>query len=228
VELLQRDGEAVGFETQMWGKDGTPATVQLSGKVIEIEGEEYIIGDIHDISAQKELAKHFERMASHDPLTGLPNRRLLGDRLNQAIAQCQRSGRQVAVCYVDLDGFKAVNDRFGHEAGDHLLIEIKRRLVGCVRRSDTVARLGGDEFVVLLVGLPGEDECLRILDRLLTNVAAPFRLKSEQPVQVSASIGVSVFPKDETDAEMLVRYADRAMYDAKQDGGNQYRFFETT
>jgi diguanylate cyclase (GGDEF)-like protein len=187
--------------------------------------ETAVVTTFHDITEQKEQAAHFERMASHDTLTGLANRLLLSDRLNQAIARTQRSARQIAVCYLDLDGFKQVNDRFGHEAGDRLLVEVTRRLLDCVRGSDTVARLGGDEFVVLLTDLLDEGECIRVLERLLASVAAPFRLDDGQRVEISASIGATLFPKDEADADTLMRHADRAMYDAKRSGGNRYRQF---
>jgi diguanylate cyclase (GGDEF)-like protein/PAS domain S-box-containing protein len=226
-EMLERDGEVLGFETPMRGKDGSVTTVLISGKVVDVDGEQCVIADIHDITEQKRHAERLERIAYHDPLTGLPNRLLLGDRLHQAIAQNQRLGTSIAVCYLDLDGFKESNDRFGHQAGDQLLVEVAARLSACVRGGDTVARLGGDEFIVLLSGLADDEECRMALDRLLQAVSAPHATGGSEHPGVSASIGVTVFPTDHVDPDTLVRHADHAMYAAKQAGKNRYQMFDT-
>jgi diguanylate cyclase (GGDEF)-like protein/PAS domain S-box-containing protein len=226
-DQLERDGEVLGFETTLRRKDGSIATVLMSGKVVELGGERCVVVGFHDITEQKQHAEHLERIAHHDPLTGLPNRLLLGDRLHQAIAQNQRAGGRIAVCYVDLDGFKEVNDRFGHPAGDQVLIEVANRLVACVRGGDTVARLGGDEFVVLLSGLGDDEECRMALDRLLQTLSAPYAVGNREQAGISASIGVTLFPNDAVDADTLVRHADHAMYAAKQAGKNRYQMFDT-
>ncbi len=227
AERLAHDDEVLGFETQLRSKDGSISTVLLSSKILNIGGEKCVLSVVHDITGQKQQAAHLERIAHHDPLTGLPNRLLLGDRLRQAIARNQRGDTVIAVCYLDLDGFKEVNDRFGHQAGDELLIEVANRLIACVRGGDTVARLGGDEFVVLLSGLVGEEECRVALDRLLQAVAAPYVIGGISYSGVTASIGVTLFPNDAVDSDTLMRHADHAMYVAKQAGKNRYQLFDT-
>ncbi len=227
-ENIQRDGELIGFETLLRRKDGSIVTALISGKRVEISGAQCIVVDIHDITEQKQHEDHLEQIAHHDSLTGLPNRLLLGDRLRQAIAQNQRAGTSVAVCYLDLDGFKQVNDLLGHQAGDQLLVEVANRLTACVRGGDTVARLGGDEFVVLLSRLVDEAECRQVLDRILRTVSAPYAVRDGEHALVSASIGVTLFPKDQVDPDMLLRHADHAMYSAKEAGKNCYKIFETT
>ncbi len=174
-----------------------------------------------DISSLKAHAEELDRIAHFDPLTGVPNRRLLADRLQRAIALARRNRKPLAVCMLDLDGFKPINDRFGHEAGDRLLIEIVRRLTGMLRATDTVARLGGDEFVLLL----GDLGDMAVLDRVLDAVRAPVLLDQET-VTVSASIGVTLYPDDDADGDTLLRHADQAMYRAKQLGRNCIQVFD--
>jgi diguanylate cyclase (GGDEF)-like protein/PAS domain S-box-containing protein len=227
LSRIEVDGEVVGFETPLCRKNGSTVTVLISGKLVELGGEKCVIVDIHDITEQKLQADRLNQIAHHDPLTGLPNRLLLGDRLHQAIAQNRRAGTGVAVCYLDLDGFKEVNDRLGHQAGDRLLIEAANRLQAAVRDGDTVARVGGDEFVLLLCGLVGDEECRAALDRLIHAVAMPYQIHDREQTIVSASIGVTVYPSDHADPDSLLRHADRAMYAAKQAGKNRYHLFDT-
>lgn len=227
MELIESNGEALGFETQIRRKDGTIMDVRASGKFVEFAGVPCIISVTHDITEQKQQSARLEQIAHHDPLTGLPNRLLLGDRLQQAIARNRRDATSIAVCYIDLDGFKEINDRFGHYAGDQLLIDVANRLTACVRGGDTVARLGGDEFVVLLSGLSSEEECRMALERLLQTVADPYVVGGNEQNGISASIGVTLFPNDQSDPDMLVRHADHAMYVAKQAGKNRYQLFDT-
>ena len=179
----------------------------------------------YDISANKAREAVLDHIAHYDPLTGLPNRVLLSDRLRLAIAQAERAGSVLAVCFLDLDGFKPVNDTLGHEAGDTLLVEIARRLHGAVRGGDTVARMGGDEFVLLLAGVDGMDEYETILKRVLDSVQDPFTVAGQQ-VSVSASMGIALFPKDDVDPDLLLRHADHAMYQAKQGGRARFIFFD--
>ncbi|MBI4985627.1 MAG: diguanylate cyclase [Rhodocyclales bacterium] len=177
---------------------------------------------------QSEHEERLERIAHYDALTGIPNRSLLPDRMLQAIAQTGRSAGLLAVCYLDLDGFKAVNDSLGHEAGDRLLVETAFRLRYCVRAGDTVARLGGDEFVLLLLGLAQTEECEAALQRILEALNRPVEVAAGHSTHISASIGVTLYPKDNTDADTLLRHADHAMYQAKQKGKNRYEFFAAT
>lgn len=185
----------------------------------------HYIGVFSDISTFKRHEAELDRIAHYDTLTGVPNRRLLADRLGQALARNRGDGHLLAVCYLDLDGFKPVNDKFGHEAGDHLLIEIASRLQGLLRGNDTIARLGGDEFVLLLTDLARYEECQVVLDRILAATALPV-LIGNVPVSVSASIGVTLSPPDEADADTLLRHADQAMYKAKEGGRNSYHLFD--
>jgi len=178
-----------------------------------------------DITPMKEYQQQLEQMAHFDTLTGLPNRLLQADRLQQAMAQCQRRNRSLAVVYLDLDGFKAVNDRHGHDVGDELLIAIAQRMKAALRDGDTLARLGGDEFVAVLVDLERPEDCEPVLERLLQAAAGPVMV-GDFELQVSASIGVTIYPQDEADADQLMRHADQAMYAAKQAGKNRYFLFD--
>ena len=176
-------------------------------------------------SEHLEQEKQLENIAHFDVLTGVPNRVLLADRLAQALARTKREQGLMAVCYLDLDGFKSVNDNFGHEAGDQVLVEVTRRIKETIREDDTVARLGGDEFVLLLVGLQAPEECVSSLHRLLLAINQPVQLR-EKSLRISASIGVSLYPEDEQDADTLLHHADQAMYIAKQSGKNRYHLFD--
>jgi diguanylate cyclase (GGDEF)-like protein/PAS domain S-box-containing protein len=177
-----------------------------------------------DITTLKEQQQRLERMAHYDALTRLPNRVLLAERLHQALAQAKRDKGYLAVAYLDLDGFKPVNDTLGHDAGDRLLVEVADRLRNSVRAHDTVARLGGDEFV-LLIHASSFSECETAMQRTLHIIAEPFTIKGRQ-VSVSASIGIASFPADGPDPDTLLRNADQAMYVSKQAGRNRYHFFD--
>ncbi|MEW6165749.1 MAG: EAL domain-containing protein [Pseudomonadota bacterium] len=178
-----------------------------------------------DIGRLKAQEQQLSMMAYYDALTELPNRALLADRLVQAIAQTRRTGTLMAICYLDLDGFKPINDTWGHDAGDRVLVEIANRLKDGLRGGDTVARLGGDEFVLLLLGLSDADECDTAMQRLLGEIARPLTLLPD-PVTVSGSIGLALFPHDDSDPDTLLRHADQAMYAAKQAGKNCYHLFD--
>ncbi|MFZ4624611.1 MAG: PAS domain S-box protein [Rhodoferax sp.] len=178
-----------------------------------------------DITALKEHEHQLHRMAHFDALTGLPNRLLLADRMQQGLAQADRRSLTLAVVYLDLDGFKAVNDRYGHEVGDQLLIALGQRMKLALREGDTLARIGGDEFVAVLVDLPEVADTLLLLNRLLEAAAAPVPV-GELSLQVSASLGVTCYPQaQEMNADTLLRQADQAMYQAKTTGKNCYHFF---
>ena len=180
-----------------------------------------------DIGRIKDQEAQLTQMAYFDALTGLPNRALLTDRLIQAAAQTKRAKTVMLICYVDLDGFKQVNDTWGHEAGDKVLVEIAGRMKDAVRGGDTVTRLGGDEFVLLLLGLSGIEEADDTMRRLLQLVAQPLT-HLPTPLALSASIGVTLFPVDDADPDTLIRHADQAMYQAKLSGKNRYHIFDAT
>jgi len=188
-------------------------------------GKGYYVGVFTDITQIKSQQQHLEHIAHYDALTQLPNRVLLADRLHIALAHSRRTDTLLAVCYLDLDEFKPVNDTYGHEAGDRLLVEVASRLTLGLRAGDTVARLGGDEFVLLLSGLKDVAECQHTLERLLRAIAKPYRVQGE-PVELSASIGVAIFPLDDTDPDTLIRHADQSMYAAKESGRNRYHLFD--
>ncbi len=180
---------------------------------------------LSDISHLKRHQTELDQMAYYDALTGVPNRRLLQDRLVQAVARARRSGKALAICYLDLDDFKPINDRFGHTAGDRFLIEIAARLQQNLRTEDTLARLGGDEFVMLLNELDGTHEWEAVLQRVMQQVQAPVTLDGHV-MAVSVSVGVTLFPDDDADPDALLRHADQAMYRAKQAGRNRYHLFD--
>ncbi len=178
----------------------------------------------HDVSAARARSLEMSHLAQHDSLTDLPNRLLFNDRLTQAISLAVRQGKQLAVMFVDLDQFKKINDSLGHGVGDKLLQSVAKRLVACVRRTDTVSRLGGDEFVVLLSQIEHEEDAAFSARKILRALAAPHIIDNKS-LDINASIGVSTYPSDGPDAETLMNKADTAMYEAKQQGRNNYQFF---
>lgn len=180
-----------------------------------------------DISAAKEHEKQLQRIAYYDSLTALPNRVLLADRLHQAMTQSHRREQPLAVVYLDLDGFKAINDTHGHDVGDQLLIALSHRMKQTLREGDTLARIGGDEFVAILVDLANVAESEPIISRLLMAAAQPVHL-GDLILRVSASLGVTFYPQSqESDADLLLRQADQAMYQAKVAGKNRFQVFDT-
>lgn len=197
-------------------------TVPIADEQGHLQGTLWLV---RDVTEERVAQERLRWQALHDPLTRLPNRFLLGDRLTRAMARARREQELLAVCMLDLDGFKVVNDSLGHDVGDELLIEVAQRLRDCVRAEDTVARLGGDEFVLLLGGLSTPAEVDRALTRVCEAVARPYESR-EGPVRVAASIGVTLHPLNESDADILLRHADQAMYQAKQAGGNRYVMFD--
>ncbi|MHB8500346.1 MAG: putative bifunctional diguanylate cyclase/phosphodiesterase [Candidatus Acidiferrales bacterium] len=178
-----------------------------------------------DVSTARAMAAQMTHSAQHDFLTGLPNRMLLNDRVNQAIVFAPRHSKKVAVLFLDLDGFKHINDSLGHAIGDKLLQSIAKRLVGCVRGSDTVSRQGGDEFVVLLSEMEESEDAAISALRILHAVAEAHTI-DQHDLHVTTSIGLSVFPDDGKDAETLIKNADTAMYQAKENGRHSYQFFK--
>jgi diguanylate cyclase (GGDEF)-like protein/PAS domain S-box-containing protein len=178
-----------------------------------------------DVSAARAMARQMAHSAQHDFLTGLPNRMLLNDRISQAIALGRRHGKQLAVLFLDLDGFKHINDSLGHPVGDRLLQSVAQRLVACVRGADTVSRQGGDEFVVLLSELEHSEDAAAMAVRMLQAVAQMHAL-GDHDLHVTTSIGVSIYPDDGADAETLIKNADTAMYQAKENGRQGFQFFE--
>jgi diguanylate cyclase (GGDEF)-like protein/PAS domain S-box-containing protein len=208
-------------------KDGSWKWVLSRGMVISRDAHHQplrMIGTHTDITERKNSEALIRQQALFDPLTGLPNRRMLRDRLEQEIKKSRRDGHPLAILFLDLDHFKEVNDTLGHDRGDQLLIEAARRIQACVRASDTVARMGGDEFTVILTELNDTDSLEPLLHKILEALGAVFQLGSEQ-VFVSGSIGVTLYPLDATEIEDLYKNADQALYVAKGAGRNRFSFF---
>jgi diguanylate cyclase (GGDEF)-like protein len=188
-------------------------------------GPLYIVGQAQDISARKELEARLTHQAFHDSLTGLPNRALLHDRIEHALERSRRNGETIAVMFMDLDGFKSVNDSWGHATGDQLLIAIGQRLRGWVRAGDTVARLGGDEFTILLEDIHTLEEATQIADRIIAGLETPIALDGRS-LRVHASLGIAFNRPAEIPPDDLLRNADVALYRAKHAGGSQYTIYD--
>ncbi len=210
--LVRRDGIEFGVESRI------TTAVDRAGEFVGA------VVAIRDVSSSRAASLELSRVAQYDPLTNLPNRTLFNDRLRQAIALAERESRQLAVLFVDLDHFKQVNDSLGHAVGDKLLRSVAGRLSACVRRTDTVCRIGGDEFVILLSHIEQEQDAEMCARKILRAVTSPHIIDNKS-LDVSISIGGSLYPGDSTDAETLTRYADTATYAAKSLGRNGYHFF---
>jgi diguanylate cyclase (GGDEF)-like protein/PAS domain S-box-containing protein len=219
-ETLAR-GQHRAFETTHVRKDGTEMTVEVNAAAVEHRGRPAILSINRDITERRALEQTVREMAFHDPLTGLPNRKLLSDRLDLALAQARRNRRAMAVLFLDLDGFKTVNDGWGHAQGDALLRDVAGRLAGALRTADTVARIGGDEFTVLIPELPQEEGAVEVSRKILRELERAFRV-GDTECAVSASIGIALYPRDGETADALLRSADAAMYQAKAAGGNRF------
>ncbi len=181
----------------------------------------------HDASAARKQSRRISHLAAHDSLTDLPNRVLFSDRLTQAIRLAHRHRHEMAVLFLDVDGFKQINDTLGHSSGDRLLQEVARRLVGSVRNSDTVSRHGGDEFVILLAAVTLAADARIAASKILLQLGKPYWIGGH-PVSITASIGIAAYPRDALDAETLLRHADTAMYQAKARGRNNHQSFALT
>ena len=214
------------WQGEVWNrrKDGDLYVQWMSAvRIGEADAPEGFVATMTDITSRKQSEERLRFRANHDALTGLPNRRLFEDRLQSAIASALRHGERFALMLVDLDRFKGVNDRFGHLAGDALLVEVGRRLQRCVRASDTVARLGGDEFAVILGEVGGREDAVEVAARICASMAEPFEL-GEGVAQIGASVGIALGPQDDADAEELQRRADAALYTVKHGGRGGFRF----
>jgi diguanylate cyclase (GGDEF)-like protein/PAS domain S-box-containing protein len=225
-ELMSLRGQVTNFESEVYRKDGNIIWISENARVVrdQVGNLLYYEGTVEDITERKQNSALIEYQATHDDLTGLPNRALLKDRLHQAIHHATRTNSQLAVVFVDLDQFKDINDSMGHHVGDQLLMIIADRLSQCTRESDTVARPGGDEFVLLISNLHGVDGLSHSLQRILETVAQPCNIDPREFV-VTCSIGISLFPDDGNDIDTLLKHADNAMYKAKQAGKNNFQFY---
>jgi diguanylate cyclase (GGDEF)-like protein/PAS domain S-box-containing protein len=211
-------------ELVMRRKDGSTFPAEIRGKAVHYQGKLARVVAMRDISARKRNEDHIRRLAHHDSLTELPNRSLFLDRLGLAMAQARRDGRPMAILQLDLDHFKDVNDTLGHHAGDALLRACARRLQSIVHDTDTVARIGGDEFAIILTGLERPIDAGQVAQRIIARLLEPIACQGHE-VHTGTSIGITIFPDDDTDPDQLLRNADIALYRAKANGRNTYSFF---
>lgn len=241
-DILRSTRQSADFYQRMW--EELKASGQWQGEIWNRnkQGEAYLewlsiaavkdeegklshyVGIFSDITSEKENEERLHHLAHYDQLTNLPNRILFNDRLKQALALARRARNQVAVMFLDLDGFKAINDSLGHAAGDELLRQVAERLIDCLRESDTVARFGGDEFTIVLPEIDSEESVSKIARKITEEIAKPYDIDGNE-ASVTTSIGISLYPADGQQPHTLVQKADNAMYHAKRHGKNHHEFY---
>ncbi|MDH5424574.1 MAG: diguanylate cyclase [Gammaproteobacteria bacterium] len=216
------------WEGEIWDKRKDGTLFLSSQNISEVKDDKGVViqytsifSDITDKKIAEERIKH---LAEFDQLTGLPNRELFKDRLDQAVHRTKRNKKEIALLFIDLDAFKSVNDTYGHQTGDELLQEVAQRLLACVREQDTVARLGGDEFMIILESLVDKEDAALVAEKVIKSLSNKIQLGKHE-ASIGASIGISVYPDDGVDQEALIKYADMAMYQAKSKGKNQYQYY---
>jgi diguanylate cyclase (GGDEF)-like protein len=196
--------------------------MEISASEMALKDQRFFVGIVRDVTDRKLIEQQIRHMAHHDYLTGLPNRALFLDQLERAIHLARRNDYRLGVLFLDLDGFKQINDVLGHEAGDMLLKEVSRRLKEIIRSSDTVARMGGDEFTFVLNDIGMDENAANVAQKVIDALSVPVQLADRQ-CKIGGSIGISFFPDHAEDADTLLRLADEAMYIAKQSGKNTFR-----
>ncbi len=219
-----RGGFERPYEVELMRADGTRFACELVGKDVVHKGKTQRMTAIRDISERRQAEARIHFLAHHDPLTHLPNRAMLMDRLTLLLATARRRQTMVGVAFIDLDNFKTVNDSLGHFAGDELLKRVAGRLQACLRGADLVGRLGGDEFLLVLTDVAAVEDLNPVMEKVAAAISEPFSLE-QQVLTVSGSVGISVFPRDGDTADKLIRSADAAMYLAKEQGRNNFQFF---
>jgi len=220
-----RKHKTLTFETAHRRKDGRMMPAEVNANLVQVHEQEYNCAFVRDITERKIHEAELTRLATHDVLTGLPNRNLLNDRIDHAILHAKRNKEYAGVMVVDLDKFKFINDNMGHDAGDELLKEVASRMKSILRASDTVARLGGDEFVIVLEGVAHPEDCALVGQKLMQVIARPMVLR-ELTTEIGASVGIAVYPLDGEDATSLMKNADIAMYQVKSEGRGKFQFYE--
>jgi diguanylate cyclase (GGDEF)-like protein/PAS domain S-box-containing protein len=226
MRIIKARGAISGFESQVYRRNGDVIWISENARAVfgSDGGVLHYEGTVEDVTDRRLYQARIEQQANYDTLTGLANRSLLNDRLQQAIFAAASYGARLAVVFVDLDRFKYINDSLGHDVGDRLLQVMAERLKASVREFDTVARLGGDEFVLLINGQAGPDSVATVMEGLMREVAAPWR-HAQADFEVTCSVGVALYPDDGNDAATLLKHADSAMYRAKEHGRNNFQFF---
>ncbi|MFP4084758.1 MAG: diguanylate cyclase domain-containing protein [Desulfonatronovibrio sp.] len=209
-------------------RDGKKRLISWSNSIVYDENgnPEYVLGTGIDITHERQMQDKIRHMAMHDALTGLASRNMLQENMARDIARAERHGTRIAVLFLDLDGFKEVNDSYGHSAGDNILQEVGQRLKRVVRASDTVARFGGDEFVVVIPEIHDYEDVIKVCDKIFSELSIPYHIGREQ-CRLGVSIGISMYPDDGTDPEKIIGQADKAMYQAKSTGRGKYCFYGT-
>ncbi len=229
-QMWQQINQQGYWQGEVWNrhKKGNIYVEFLNISTVQDENNEIVhyIGVFSDITRSKQQQEKISLMAHYDVLTRLPNRTLFVDRFHQSIAHSHRTDQQLAVCFLDLDNFKPINDTHGHKVGDQLLIEVAQRITAAIREEDTVSRQGGDEFTLLLNDIASIEQCEQMIARIHYDLAQPYRIDGHF-YKISASTGVTLYPNDNSDIDTLLRHADHAMYQAKQAGGGCYHLFNT-
>lgn len=227
AQALRGEIDTYRMEKRYIHKDGHIVYVDLAANCVRDESGnlEYLVGMIQDITERKATEEYIHKLAFYDPLTQLPNRRLLHERLKHSIEVTHRKGNKMAVMMLDLDKFKPVNDRLGHAAGDELLRQVATRLKACLRESDTVARLGGDEFVVVLENIHTTNDVEKLANNIIESLDIPFMLTLGGEVHIGASIGITFYPQYGNDGDVLIDKADVALYQAKHNGRGRFAYF---
>ncbi|TGE31117.1 sensor domain-containing diguanylate cyclase [Desulfosporosinus sp. Sb-LF] len=224
VKQLSKGNKVQGAEFQFRKKLGNLMTGLFSANTIMINNEKCILASISDITELSQIKQRLQVMATHDALTGLANRTLLYDRFDIAVANSQRKNKKLAIVSLDLDKFKTINDKLGHDAGDKVLIEAAIRLTGFLRKIDTVARFGGDEFVLLLWDLDHKDDAIKVTQKILNGFQQPFKI-GEHKLNLTASIGIAMYPEDGKDIDDLIKKSDESLYYVKNNGRDNYQFY---
>lgn len=225
MEQLENDVDMVPWTEEKFVRlDGGVIDVEVAGIKFVYAGKYAVQRLFKDITERKRVEKRLERLALYDTLTGLPNRMLFFDRMNQLLALARRNQYVLALLYMDLDNFKRINDTFGHEVGDLVLTEASKRMTSCTRSSDTVARMGGDEFIGICARIAAPGDAAVVANKIITSLSRAFLIKGLE-LTIGVSIGISVYPLDGDDAETLLNRADAAMYKIKEGGKGGFRFF---
>ncbi|MBC3888613.1 diguanylate cyclase [Acetobacterium paludosum] len=222
---LAEGNEVSHFEMQFQAKNDRLITGLVSSKIIMAHGEKCLVISISDITEMNEIKNQLLELATHDSLTGLSNRMLFYDRFEMAKANAQRNNHKIAVISLDVDHLKDINDGFGHDAGDKVLVTISDRISAILRKTDTFARFGGDEFMILLTEIDTSTVVAQMTDKILAAVAAPVDLGKDQ-IQVTASIGIVLYPDDGSEIQVLIKKSDQVMYQVKNNGRNNAQFYQ--
>jgi len=225
VNELSKGNDVHDLEMQFRSKNGCIIKGLLSSKLIDANNEKSIITSVSDITEMSKIRQELHDLAMHDFLTGLPNRKLFFDRFEIAKTNAQRENYGIAILSMDIDRLKSVNDQFGHDAGDQVLVAVSNRLTGLLRKDDTVARFGGDEFLLLLLGIHSRNDASKIIEKIQERLLEPINI-NPHIIEISTSIGVTLFPEDGLDINTLIRKSDEAMYHVKANGRNNHQYYD--